>query len=175
VDSQDRPVLAYFQNAVNSFYDRVFVLRWEGSSWSPLGTGVASGDVLLMTDVDLAIGPGDAPVVTWIESHSDYRVYAARWAMGAWQVSPLLGSAYVEDVSIAADANGRVLVAWWDEDPAQGLSRRLVHTARFENGAWSPGALACVGDDPLVSFTAEGKPMLWTTQRNNISQAYIEE
>jgi hypothetical protein len=32
-----------------------------------------------------------------------------------------------------------------------------------------------VGEDPLVSFTAEGTPMLWTTQRNNISQAYIEE
>jgi hypothetical protein len=174
VDSQNRVVLAYSQEVPDSSYERVFVQRWEGSGWAAVGASLASTNVFSITDVDLTIGPGDAPAVAWIEGGSDYEVFAARWEAGTWQSSSSLGTSYLRDVSIAADANGRLIVAWWDEGLFQQFRQRLVYTARFAHGAWSKDGLACQGDDPKVTFTAEGTALLWVVTGNNTYRTLID-
>ncbi|WP_375764932.1 Ig-like domain-containing protein [Archangium gephyra] len=174
VDSKDRVVLAYSQQPAGSYYNRVVVQRWESGAWVPLGTPLASASVFSISGVDLTIGPDDAPVVAWIESGNDYDVFAARWTAGKWEMSPLLGKAFLYEVSVATDVDGKVLVAWWNDDPYVGLDRRWVHTAQFDSGAWSTGVKACLGEDPRATFTPDGTALLWTKVGSSDYQPFIE-
>ncbi|WNG61678.1 hypothetical protein F0U59_48410 [Archangium gephyra] len=176
VDSRDRVVLAYSQQPTGSTYNRVIVQRWEGGTWVPLGTSLASTAVGSISGIDLVIGPDDAPVVAWIESNKDDDVFAARWTAGKWEMSPLLGKSYRYDydMSVAADGDGRVLVAWWNDDPVE-LDRPWVYTARFESGAWSTGVRACMGENPRATFTPDGTALLWVDLDTGYYRPFIED
>ncbi|WPB78101.1 hypothetical protein KYC5002_02900 [Archangium violaceum] len=171
VDSRDRVVLAYSQQPTGSTYNRVIVQRWEGGTWVPLGTSLASAPVGSISGVDLAFGPNDEPVVAWIESGKDEDVFAARWTAGKWEMSPLLGKSYRDEVSVAADVDGKVLVAWWNY---VGLDRPWVYTARFESGAWSTGVRACMGENPRATFTPDGTALLWVDVGTDSYRPFIE-
>ena len=114
VDPQGRLTLAWLEDAGGQ--DALYVTRWDGARWQPLGTGPASTPGQHASSHALGFGPDGQPVTAWNEGPDGSRsVRAARWDGARWL--PLGGTlnrdprADTDHASLAAGPRG-VLVAW---------------------------------------------------------------
>ena len=176
VDSRDRVVLAYAGEPEDTFIDHVFVQLWQEGAWTRLGTRLAGERAWGINDVTLALGPDDAPFVAWIEGGAEGQVFAARWVHGAWEQAPQLGTGPIEDLSLAADTDGRMLLSWEKtEGSVLGYVWKSVYTADLAQGVWSAGTEACAGFDPVSTFTPEGAPMLWVDTGSGRYEMFLRQ
>jgi hypothetical protein len=63
----------------------IYVRRWNGSTWEPVGSGAADGGGISNNSGDskrpaLTIGTADIPYTAWSDnSDGDYEIYVKRW------------------------------------------------------------------------------------------------
>jgi hypothetical protein len=104
-----------------------FVARWDGSSWSPLGSGFAA-PVLALTVFDDGTGPA-------LYAGGRFSGRIARWDGSSWST---LGSGMNQTVRALAvfdDGSGPALYAGGDFTTAGGQSANRI--ARWDGRSWS--------------------------------------
>ena len=98
--------------------DTLFVRRWTGQRWVPLGAGLNVSAGQFVQRPNLALDLKGNPVVAWVEGQDGARrVYAKRWTGRAWT---LLGAGALNlkpqrdarSASVTVDGQNRAVVAW---------------------------------------------------------------
>lgn len=143
----------------------VFVKRFDGSAWQPLGTGALNVKPRLAAELPrIAADQQDRLVVAWYESQTleggRYAVHVKRWTGAAWES---LGAPLNTDIrrsalspSLALDADGQPVVALAEASEA-GLA---VRVRRWDGAQWQlvggPGDIG-LGADTQVGVDAAGR------------------
>ncbi|HET7343455.1 MAG TPA: CARDB domain-containing protein, partial [Methylomirabilota bacterium] len=129
IDHDGAPILAWGETTQSDGFRRIYVFRWDGTTWQ--GMGSASGEIDMIAysyDTSLAIGR-DGPILTWPRGggvQSWVNVLAWSPSEGRWHELGA-GSASGQGVSapndagfnprIAINAAGVPSVAWIDATP----------------------------------------------------------
>lgn len=127
LDAGGFPVIAWEDNTIGNY--EIYVLRWNGSTWVPLGPS-ASGGGISNSAVDsrwasLSIHPSGSIVVAWHEGTVPSRaIHARRWDGSSW-VEMGVGSAtgggisaetgtthYSQFPSLAFTTDGTAIAVW---------------------------------------------------------------
>jgi hypothetical protein len=123
VDGAGRPVLAWDDNSDTSGTWNVYVRRFDGTSWQPLGVGSASGTGVSVCASGVCgaaavTSTNDGVLVAWQNAGGD--IHLVRWNESSWTELGT-GSSSGAGVSInggasspllAADSSGRTVIAW---------------------------------------------------------------
>ena len=122
------PYVAWEDDTAGNF--EIYVLRWNGGSWEPVGAGSASGGGISDNDGEsafpsLAFAPDGTPYVAWEDDTAgNFQIYVLRWNGSNWE--PVgAGSASAGGVSdnagtsqmpcVALDPSGDPYLAWHDQ------------------------------------------------------------
>jgi hypothetical protein len=123
------PVVAWMDNTtVNR---EIYVRRWNGSAWTEIGAGSASGGGISNSsggsgaaEPSLTIGLDGMPIIAWFNHYQyNFKIYIRRWNGSAW-VEMDAGSASgggISDTggattpSLATGPGGAPIVAWKDD------------------------------------------------------------
>lgn len=177
------PVIAWADDS--SLNWEIYVRRWDGTAWTELGAGSASGRGIsntsgLSTNPSVAIGPDGMPVVAWEDSSDgDPQIYVRRWNGSAW-VEMGSGSASGRGISgngwansypsLAINRAGVTIMAWEWWVPWTDTSE--VYVRRWDGFAWvemeagsathPAGGISKsgYGEYPSVAITGDGRPMV---------------
>ncbi|MBX3323096.1 MAG: hypothetical protein KF757_08920 [Phycisphaeraceae bacterium] len=114
------------------------IARWNGSAWSPLGSGMSNGFVLTLTAFDDGSGGGPVLHAGGFFTHAGGTTAnsIARWNGSAW--SPLASgmNERVRSLSVFDDGSGPALYAGGQFTLAGGSPANTI--ARWDGSAWSP-------------------------------------
>lgn len=145
----------------------VFVSRWDGSAWSPVGGGLehtaGSPDVVRAY---LVVDSADRPVVGWIEGGD---VYVKRWNGTTWDelggnaVSGTPGTDFAQDMAMTVAQDGTVIVAL-SQGTSSGFAQQ-IHVRKSAPGRWETmGILSSqtgmVAATPSVVVDQLGRPVV---------------
>jgi hypothetical protein len=140
LDGDGNPTVAWDES--DGTNRNIYVQRWTGSGWSPVGPGVLSantGDTDAFHASLALTGSGD-PVVAWHEEESGIEnVYVHRWTGTGWvPVGPGLlsangGATAAQEPSLALDPAGNPVVAWHEYD-GETIN---IHVQRWNGSSWS--------------------------------------
>lgn len=147
------------------------IAKWDGSSWSSLGTGVvgvgSANDVAAMEAFDDGTGPALYVGGTFGAAGGVAAVHIAKWDGTSW--SPLSSGmsglfASVRDLAVFDDGGGPALYAGGAFSTAGGVSTQSI--ARWDGSSWSSvgGGLAGGLPDSVLALTvwdAGGGPDLY--------------
>lgn len=124
--------------------DEIYVRRWTGTAWEPVGNGAASGGGISNNNggsafVALEIAPNGQAYATWMDSSSgNSEVYVRRWNGSAWE--PLAGSASGGGISNTPTRSGRPSLALDDNLPTVAWAETdtvgEIYVRRFNGSAW---------------------------------------
>jgi hypothetical protein len=132
----------------------LFIARWDGSAWSPVGTGM-SHSVRTLTVFDEGFGRGPALFAGGIFSHAGVMVkYIARWDGSTWSALESPGGVGMNDWVAAltvfddGSGGGPALYAAGAFPKAGGITVNRI--ARWDGSAFSalegPGGVGLTGD-----------------------------
>ncbi|HYI00552.1 Ig-like domain-containing protein [Hyalangium sp.] len=131
VDSLDRPVVAWTERAAGEL--KVFVRRWNGTSWEELAgvpNPITSSNA---RDLTLATGNTEQPAVAWteVDSVQQARVYVYRWSGSRWDAvaTPLQArsnSANALFASLGIDGENRPVVAVTEQGSSPFVGEAVV-------------------------------------------------
>nr|WP_163782993.1 Ig-like domain-containing protein [Myxococcus vastator] len=185
VDADEQPVVAYVNGSIRQLLG-VYVKRWNGSSWQPVGEVLGeSGYGAYVSNATLRIPNGHAPLVAWLQSVSGSPISAhvRRWENGAWNavgapVTPLMESASVDFFAFDANAGGVMAMALREYRGGQSQ----VSVWHWDGVAWAAlGGALKVNPTWLVNGVAlmldtTGRPVvLWgETGPDQNAQVYIQ-
>lgn len=128
LDSQARPVAAWLEDVAGQ--DGLFVSRWTGQAWTPLGGRLGRGTASAPA---LAVDRHSRAVVAWVEERGGVgQVRLARWTGGAWQDLGILNRDAGRDArspALAVDAAGAVVLGWRED---------VGGTYRVQLRRWTP-------------------------------------
>lgn len=183
-------------------YSKIYVKKWNGSSWSPVGAGIYSGgtsDSLQAFRPSIAVLNG-TPYVAWYEGDNNIRIHVAHWnGTNAWVhdngpgTDGAMNPDYLSGGNMRAQANGpslavinnKLYAAWVNYDPAvNGVVVKHIDTV---GGAWSAQdgqvisandpRIFGVGTQPHILYANHVYALsggVWTEFASTIStQAYI--
>jgi hypothetical protein len=139
LDPAGNPLVAWKESEEGGSSSNVYVQRWTGEQWEPLGNGVNSvPGIVHAHDPALAVDGEGTPIVAWAGTDgSTTNIYVHQWRAGRWE--PLGGglSANPEATSAAhpslrVDAEGVPIVAWDESDvPLVDKQTRHVYVYRL--------------------------------------------
>jgi len=122
----------------------IYVRRWTGTAWEPVGSGSASGGGISNTSggsqfVDLQIPSNGQAVAVWSDdSAGNAEIYLRQWNGSAWVA--LAGSATAGGISNSANRSGRPAVAIDAGLPtvawAEAGSVGEIYLRRYNGSAW---------------------------------------
>ncbi len=132
IGPDNMPVVAWMDKS--SGKEEIYVRRWDGTSWQPLGLtsamlGGISNSTYYAWGASVAIGPNGLPVVAWVNQGSystDADIYVKRWSGSAWEeLGPGSASgggisqtaAFSRDPSLAVGPDNVPIVAWQEVSP----------------------------------------------------------
>lgn len=187
VDPSGFPAVAWCDSS-----SKIYVRRWDGSSWAELGAGSASGGGISQTTSNISRNPAIAfdangrPIVAWEDtSAGNYEIYARRWDGAAW-VEMGTGSAsgggissspgLSDDVALATDAGGRAVLVWRDSGGI--WIRRWDGTAWIDMGTGSAagnGISLTAGPvaTPALALDPVGNPVVcWSDYSTGNGEIY---
>jgi hypothetical protein len=171
IDGDCRPVIAFHEAAVGE-EENVFVYRWEGGAWQPLGGALdATGQTDKWTTGVRIATFEDEIYVMWAEITPDnaVSVFVAQWNGTSWDI---LGNTQASgllsfDMSLVIDPQGRPVAAWNARDgfnmPTQ------IRVARWESPNWialggpikdDPTRPAASALSPELVIDANGNPVV---------------
>ena len=185
VDADDQPVVAYINGSLRQELG-VYVKRWNGSSWQPLGEVLGvSGHSTYLGNSTLRIHDGRAPLVAWLQavSGSPISVHVRRWEHGVWNVvgapvNPLMDPASVDIFAFESNAGGAMAMALRESWGGQSQ----VSVWHWDGSAWAGlGGALKVNPTWLVTglslmLDAAGHPVvLWSESGpDQNTQVYIQ-
>jgi len=176
LDKKGNPVVAWHE--FNGRTDDVFVCRWDGTSWQPVGKSLSAfeGDESAAGPTSLVLDHTGNPLVAWQEmdaSASFSRIFVRSWDGDVWRPlgTPLSASeGYTAAVapSLALAPDGTAYLAWTELEfnmPGR------VHVRRWDGSSWralaEPRGLAGAAgaSQARLAVDATGVPMLaWVEQ-----------
>jgi hypothetical protein len=170
LDGQDNPVVAWSEEVTAGGRTSIFVYRWDGNAFTPIGNalnGTSSGSAYKPA---LVLDGSGNPIVAWQESDGfNENIYIKRWTGTAWQSVGSGAISAVNDTSsspVATPARnaslamrGNDIYVAWDEKNVEGFS--AIYVWKSANG----GLLTSVGADgglvhAVPAFTSATKPSL---------------
>jgi hypothetical protein len=183
LEKNGAPIVAWLEN-VNGVY-LVFVKRWNGKAWQPLG-GMLNRDASFNSfNVSLAIGKDDTPYVSWTERsniNSGFdgkgkgpgKVYVARWTGSSWSAypSPTKKQNSAGDLpSLRVDSKGFPVLAWSELTPDFNADSYFVE--RWDGKKWlgiDPGSLSSdishASRSRELGVNSKDEPILaWSVQK----------
>lgn len=163
------------------------VARWTGSTWEPLGRGVASGLRSYQRVSALAVDARGAPWVAWTsgpENKSFIRV--ARWNGKAWEDVGATRRGLLRRTGRASEPElltegDEALLAWLEPTGPHSEGTQL---ARWTGKGWTPLAapLAVPGSEaslgrPAFALLADGSLVAARSERNftGLTHAYVQQ
>jgi hypothetical protein len=176
VDASGFPSVAWEEDALTT--RNVYVKRWNGSSWTQLGSALNTTANDGAQNPSLAVDSSGNPVVAWegdTLKGGDYQsdVYVKRWNGAAWvqlggalDVSPGRNAIFP---SLATASNGNFIVAWTEYE---GFTSTL-YVKHWTGSAWQSlgSALNLSSGGVLfssVALDASGKPVVAWAENSNI-------
>ncbi|MEX2542370.1 MAG: Ig-like domain-containing protein [Trueperaceae bacterium] len=179
LDGSDNPVVAWLEH--DGATRNVYVRRWDGDSWAPVGTGLLSRnpDATSAGSPSLALDGSGYPVVAWHEQDgTTTNVYVERWNGSDWStvggtLSATGGSTNAVFPSLALDSSGLPTVAW-HEQKAGGTTINIF-VWRWDGSAWQPlgNGLTANGAhalDPSLVIDGSGRPSVSWTESNGTNR-----
>ena len=181
LDASGNPVVAWHEHTPGQF-DNIYVKRWNGTSWEPLGgaldVNVNDGAAL----ASLALDASGNPVVAWTEWNAlSNNVYVKRWDGANWV--PLGNELDISEPqpagspSLALDTSGRPVVAWFEND---GTSDN-IYVKRWDGTSWLlqgnglDTVLSQVAQYPKVAMDSLGYPVVvWEEQVGSVKRIYVK-
>jgi len=175
VDPEGKPWVAWHDTTAGD--SEVYVRRWTGTDWEPVGSGSAEGGGISNNNggsafVALQIAPNGQAYAAWMDSSSgDNEVYVRRWNGSVWEA--LAGSASGGGVSDTATRSGRPSLALYDNLPVVAWAETdtvgEIYVRRFDGTAWvevgqhsaSNGGISNtpgLSQYATIDITAAGKP-----------------
>lgn len=150
VDPYDRIVVSWTEENENFSHDNIYVKRWNGRAWVPLGGALNVDSSLYAMGMSLALSSGGVPHVSLREYNgsSISNLYVKRWNGSTWT---LLGSS-VNNSGAGENGFGGALtfrnpggpVVVWTPSISTFLPGVYVH--RWNGSAWVP-----MGTQPVAA------------------------
>ena len=181
LDAAGRPVVAWHDRGLRD----VEVAGWNGTAWDRLGVGVTSpggADEFLSCYPSLA-ALGGAPVLAWVQERSvlAFALYVRRWDGSAW-VELGTGSATAGGVSqstgwplypsLAATADGRLVLAWQDNSGADDE----IRVRQWTGSTWDElGAGSGTGGGISHSLGRATRPAVAAGAVGRVAVAWIDD
>jgi hypothetical protein len=112
------------------------VAKWDGSSWSPLGSGLSNGDCTIAVNALASYDSGSGPELyaggTFFASGGNQVYYIARWNGSSWSAAGFgLGVAtMVNALTVFDDGSGAALYAGGDFES-------FGYVAKWNGSSWS--------------------------------------
>ena len=137
VDLAGRPVIVWTESSRGK-PDLIYVKRWEGDAWQPLGDSLTTTTVGFVLGKSLTVSPGGALILAWAEQDADLRdtIFLSVWNGAVWsQPNPVVEGGEFP-VVYATPAN-EVLLAWtyFFTDPLS-ESQYDSQVARWDGNRW---------------------------------------
>jgi hypothetical protein len=180
LDSQDNPVVAWSEEVTTGGRASIFVYRWDGNAFTPMGSalnGTSSGSAYKPT---LVLDGSGNPIVAWQESDGfNENIYIRRWTGTAWQsvgagalsaendTRPAPKPTPAKNPSLAVRGN-EIYVAW-DEMNVDEFSsiyvRKSVDGGAFIEVGNGVGVISAVnkltsGTKPSLVLDSKGQPIV---------------
>ncbi|MCB1071158.1 MAG: immune inhibitor A, partial [Kiritimatiellae bacterium] len=160
------PVVAWLQEGDYPNLSRVFVSRWNGSSWVGMAGSNVSGiptpaSTKLAADLSMAISDG-MPVLAFKEEANADGIVVMRWNGAAWaNISPADSPPFVEKPKIASGPGpNNLALAWiqtYGSNPGNYQSDQ-IYAARY-NGSWSAVAGSQTFPGVSLATNVSGQPV----------------
>jgi hypothetical protein len=186
LDDQDNPVVAWSEELTAGGRMAIFVHRWDGNAFIPMGGPLNATSTGSAYKPALALDGSGNPIVAWQESDGfNENIYVKRWAGSTWQsvgdgalsaendsrTNPVPTPA--RNPSIAARGN-EIYVAW-DEMSADGFSniyvRKSVNGGPFVGVGHSGGLI-----DAVYAYnTSSSKPSIILNSSSQVIVAFQEQ
>ncbi|AKJ02416.1 Ig-like domain-containing protein [Archangium gephyra] len=170
LDGQDNPVVAWSEEVTTGGRASIFVYRWNGNAFTPIGSALNGTAIGSAYKPALVLDGSGNPIVAWQESDGfDENIYIKRWNGTTWQSVGSGALSAVNDTSsskVATPArnpslamHGNDIYVAWDEMNAEGFSS--IYVWKSANGGPLTSAGAYGGLVHAVSgFTSATKPSL---------------
>jgi hypothetical protein len=108
------PIIAYYEQTSNSY--KVYVKRWNGSSWVSYGAGSALNINVAKYAYQptLAVDSSGNPTVAWTENddNTSVKVFAKRWNGSSWDTLGTSGILHASAPQLAIGDNGKPVLAY---------------------------------------------------------------
>jgi hypothetical protein len=125
VGADGQPVVAYVR-APGSADSNVFVAKWDGQTWTPLGGAIGSPPA---SDPSLALDAGGNPTIAWVEG-APHSLKISRWEPASgWVALPSPTGPDPLGPSVAVSASGVIWLAYrdgtqqWQSNPGDCVQR----------------------------------------------------
>ena len=176
IDALDRPVVAWHEFVSGAY--TVFVVRWNGAAWDPLGGPLSAVPGTNGGSARLAVSASGQLVVAWDEADGigGQDVYVREWSGSAWTPvgGPIRtpGATYSGAAAIAYDALDRLVVARVEDDSIRvvrwsGTAWENLGAAVDSVGGTTVGfpltvAIDMTSNQPIVAFRRDGGALTGT-------------
>jgi len=119
LDASGNPVVAWHENTPGQF-DNIYVKRWDGTDWVPLGNALDISEPQPAERPSLALDASGRPAVAWFENDgTSNNIYVKRWDGASWllQGSGLdtVLSQEAQHPKVAMDSLGYPVVVWQEQ------------------------------------------------------------
>lgn len=137
-DATGNPVVAWKEPDEEGASSNLYVQRWSGDAWEPIGNGVNSDPTIARVD-DPVLGVDAAGnlIVAWAGNDvNTTNIYVSRWNQGHWELlaPPLSANPGVTDAahpSLRVGPDGAIFVAWDEAVQVSGVQTRHVYVYQF--------------------------------------------
>jgi Bacterial Ig-like domain len=114
IDSNANPIVTWCEYNASSY--NIYAKKWNGSSWTALGTSLVYDSTKISYNSSIAIDSSNNPIVAWDESNNGFDVHVKKWNGSNWTA---LGASLDNDPSkpasnpsIAIDSSNNPIVTW---------------------------------------------------------------
>jgi Bacterial Ig-like domain len=114
IDSSANPIVTWCEYNAASY--NIYAKKWNGSSWTTLGTSLVYDSTKISYNSSIAIDSSNNPIVAWDESDNGFDVHVKKWNGSNWTA---LGASLDNDPSkpasnpsIAIDSSNNPIVTW---------------------------------------------------------------
>jgi hypothetical protein len=114
IDSNANPIVTWCEYNASSY--NIYAKKWNGSSWTALGTSLVYDSTKISYNSSIAIDSSNNPIVAWDESDNGFDVHVKKWNGSNWTA---LGASLDNDPSkpasnpsIAIDSSNNPIVTW---------------------------------------------------------------
>lgn len=181
--ASDGAIIVVWTNYIDDYNSSIFVRRWNGSYWSEMGMGSASGSGLSNTSSNASTWPSliidseGLPIVAWSEYlNGSWEIYVRHWNGTIWTqmgndsatgggISRNVG--YSTYPSLARSPDGTVLIAWNDNTSGN----HEIYVRRWNGSEWvewnvgsaSGGGISkdiTQSTNPSLAIAPNGNPMI---------------
>ncbi len=174
VDGDGRPLVAWMEEVEPPGSGRdVFVDRWNGTAWEPLGAGLR-GSADQVSFPRLAITPGGLVFLGFVrESPTATVLNVVQWldGIGTWTGRGTLrtsSDATVRLGTLASDAEGRLVALWQESLEVEGETTHQYHVQRRATTGWNalgtPLAASGASYPSGLAVAPDGRPVVAVQQ-----------